>query len=247
MAMRTPQRAGSGLAWGVTAVVAIVAASGAVGVLHLIPPFADLDPVRRTISEYALLDNGWVFNLAVLLLAAGSAATLVGLTRAQLMRPVSLASIGLALWSLGLAGVVIFPKHNWAVGPSVSGDLHRAASLAAFVSLPVAALALAWAWRRDSTWRGHARWAGWLGVASLAAFSPLLYAIVSAPVTGIRWWRAVPLGGVERALALTETLTVLALALWALRARRRLAAGPTARTDPATGRARQDSNLRPSD
>ncbi len=198
-----------------TGILAIVVAVVAVGALHVLPPSDRLDPWRRTISEYALLDNGWVFNGAVLLIAAGSAGAVAALLLTGLLRPASFAFAGLALWSAGMVGVVVFPKHNWAVGPSMSGDLHRVASLVAFVALPIGAVALGRAWRRHEVWR---RWA-WatlaLGVASMLAFSPLLYAIASAPFTGVRWWRVFPLGAVERALVLTEVATVLAIAAWA--------------------------------
>jgi len=49
-----------------------------VGVLHVIDGDR-VDPVRRTISEYALRDHGWMFDLGVLALAAGSVAVLVAL------------------------------------------------------------------------------------------------------------------------------------------------------------------------
>jgi hypothetical protein len=39
-------------------IVAIVAAAATVALLHVVPPSAYVNPVRRTISEYALLDNG---------------------------------------------------------------------------------------------------------------------------------------------------------------------------------------------
>src|SRR5687768_4578633 len=42
-----------------------------VGLLHVIPPSSDVNPARRTISEYALLETGWVFDTAVLALSAG--------------------------------------------------------------------------------------------------------------------------------------------------------------------------------
>ena len=33
-------------------------------------------------------------------------------------------------------------------------------------------------------------------------------AIVTEPLTGVRWWRAIPLGAVERLLALSEVITI---------------------------------------
>lgn len=195
-----------------------------VAALHVVPPSGNLDPVRRTISEYALLANGWVFDLAVLVLAAGSALILGILVARRVVPPLSLGFLGLALWSLGLAGVVLFPKHNWssptqlAIGSSPTGDIHRAASLIAFLSLPVAAIAIGRAWRRGERWRGHANAVLTAGVVALLCIAPLGYAILTGPLTGVRWWRAIPLGAVERAIALSEVVVVLAFGVWATRA-----------------------------
>src|SRR3954454_3492896 len=51
----------------------------AIGVLHVVRPSRSLDPLSRTISEYALLRNGWIFNWSVLLLAAASVLVLAAL------------------------------------------------------------------------------------------------------------------------------------------------------------------------
>ena len=56
------------------------------------------------------------------------------------------------------------------------------------------------------------------GAVSLLCFTPILWAVVSEPWTGVRWWRAIPLGGVERLLGFAEVVTVLLLAWWAVRA-----------------------------
>ena len=108
--------------------------------LHVAPLSAGVDWERRTLSQYALLANGWAFDAAVLLLAAGSAAVLLALIRAEILPARSGAAVALGLWVAGLVGVVVFEKHNWSAGPSISGDVHRAASLLAFLSLPVAAV-----------------------------------------------------------------------------------------------------------
>jgi hypothetical membrane protein len=194
---------------GVAGLVALLAGAVLVGWLHVLEP--QVDPVRRTISEYALREHAWVFNLAVLAVVAGSAATLAGLVRARLVRLGSFGGVALGLWCVGLAGVVLFPKHNWARGPSMSGDVHRMLSLVAFVSLPLAALAIGWAWRRTGWGRGAVA----LGALSLLAFVPIPAAVLIAGATGQRWWTVIPLGAVERLLALVETVTVLALAAWA--------------------------------
>ncbi|MET7426745.1 DUF998 domain-containing protein [Dactylosporangium sp. NPDC005555] len=182
------------------------------GLLHVLQPSAQLDWTSRTISQYALLSNGWVFDVATLLLAAGSLTVVVALRRAGLLlRPG--ATVALLLWVAGLVGVVWFEKHNWAAGPSMSGDIHRVASLVAFLSLPAGALLAAAPWLRATP----ARLVALGGVVSLLCFSPILWALVSEPWTGVRWWRAIPLGGVERLLGLAEVATVLLLAWWAAR------------------------------
>jgi hypothetical protein len=199
--------------------------------LHLTPPSSVLDWRTRTISHYALLDNGWAFDAATLLLAAGSAAVLVALVRARMIRATSGAAVALGLWVAGLVGVVLFDKHDWSVGPSLSGDIHRVASLLAFLSLPAAALLAGLPWlRRPPAW--IAAWVVVLaGVASLLCFSPILWALLSEPWTGVRWWQAIPLGAVERLLGAVEVGTVLLMAWWAATARAPAAApGPGART-----------------
>ena len=73
---------------------------------------------------------------------------------------------------------MLFPKHNWAVGPSANGQIHRAASIVAFLCLPVAVLLLTR--RRGVPRRDHpiaARFAWWLAVASLAWFAPIVGAL----------------------------------------------------------------------
>jgi hypothetical protein len=177
--------------------------------LHVMAPSADLDWMRRTISQYALMPNGWIFDTATLLLAAGSAAVVTALLRAGVLSRT--AAVALGLWVIGLVGVVWFEKHNWQVGPSMSGDVHRVASVVAFLSLPVGALLAA---RRGG---GPARWVAAGGVVSLLCFMPILWAVLAEPWTGVRWWRAIPLGGVERLLGLAEVTTVLLLAWWAVR------------------------------
>jgi hypothetical protein len=198
---------------GSTAVAAVL-----IGLLHLLPPSADLNPVRRTISEYALLETGWVFDLAVLTLVAGSTATLAALLGARLMPAASTSALALLLWSVGLTAVIFFPKHNWSLGPSMHGQVHRLASVVAFVSLPVAALLLARGWHAHPQWRMPARWSLALGLLSLLAFAPIPVAVALEPFTGVRWWRAIPLGAVERLLAVAEVATILVLGWWAARA-----------------------------
>lgn len=220
-------------------VACVAACLGLFAWLHVTPPSSLLDWQSRTLSQYALLENGWAFDTATLLLAAGSAAILVALVRARVVRAGSGAGVALGLWVAGLVGVVAFEKHNWSVGPSLGGDIHRAASLLAFLSLPVAALLasaselrrLPTKGRSSTTERAAAIGVLLAGVAALLCFSPILWALMSEPWTGVRWWRAIPLGTVERLLGLAEVATVLLLARWATLAP--AVAGPAQATAPA--------------
>jgi Protein of unknown function (DUF998) len=189
-----------------------------IGLLHVLPPSNQVNPMTRTISEYALGSNGWLFDLAVLALAAGSVAVLIGLGRVGVLRAPSAAWLFLVLWAAGLVVLVIFEKHNWQAGSRTGGSIHRVASLVAFLSLPVGALLTARAGRGVPGWRAPATLARGAALVALACFSPLVYAIALSITTGVAWWRVFPLGAVERLLGLSEMLVLFALGWWALRA-----------------------------
>lgn len=206
-----------------------VALTGAVAVLLTVALVGGMDlyrlgdstwHLRRTISEYALGPHRWVFDTAVLLLVLGSTAILAVLVRQGVAKWHSVGSVAFGAWSVGLTLVVIFPKNDWAVGPSTSGSIHRFGSLVAFVALPIAATLLARPWRHDPVWGGHARWTFRFGLLSALAFTPILYAIGVDAAGGTAWWRVFPLGYVERLLVLTEVVAVLVAGLWAIAASR---------------------------
>ena len=185
---------------------AVLVEAGALGVLvlHLLPPTSDISPLRRTLSEYALTDLAWVFDVSVAALAIGSAAVFAAFALARRLGPAAAAFA--ACWVVGLLVLVSFPKHNWALGPvNLGGQVHRSASLVAFLGLPVAALLSA----RAGRGRPAGAAAAVLSVVSLAWFIPILGALATAPG---RWWQVIPLGLVERGLAATEVVTVLVLA-----------------------------------
>lgn len=125
-------------------------------------------------------------------------------------------ALALGLWPIGLLLVAAFTKHDWSVGPSPSGYVHWAGTVVAFLSLPIGALLLGRRWRADARWRRHARWTRALGVLSLLSFVPILAAVTVHVTGGVPWWQVVPLGLVERVLAITEILAVLAVAHWAI-------------------------------
>ncbi|WP_018332454.1 DUF998 domain-containing protein [Actinomycetospora chiangmaiensis] len=184
---------------GALAVVAVV------GLMHVLEPWSRHDPVRRTISEYAVGPGGWLFDVAVLGLVAATIAVVAGLLARGLVPTSAVVLVG--VWCVGLVLVVVFEKTNWSVGPSLSGTVHRDASLAAFVALPAAGLLTA---------RGHRgeRWArtvAALSVLAWASFLPIVGAIALAPLLATPWYQAVPLGLIERVLSLAEVLVIVVL------------------------------------
>ncbi|MEQ3550437.1 DUF998 domain-containing protein [Pseudonocardia nematodicida] len=212
-----------------------------IGAQHLVSP--DVDPVRSTISAYGLGGFTPLFDGGVLALAAGSACVLAGGIRSGLIAARSVAAAGFATWIVALVLVVAFEKVDWSVGATPSGLVHLYAGLVAFTVLPVAVLALAVPGvRRGATAArvsaGHAAadagpeavagavparraaGRGWAVAAVLAAvasvlwLSPFVIGVFSAPYTGVPWWRFVPIGLVQRGLALTEVVAVVVIALW---------------------------------
>lgn len=218
-------------------IAAVMLGSAIIAVMHVVGPGAAISPIRRTISEYMLTSAAWAFDLAVLLIAAGSAAILIAVAavadrtrlgdRGRLRNPArprggaSRAGLLLgALWVAGLITLVAFPKADWALGPSASGQIHRYASLIAFLALPAAVVTLLR--RRTSQGTpalGPARTATGLAFASLAWFVPVIVAIVTVGKHGA-WWLAVPLGLLERGMAVTEIAALVVLGVWAARTAR---------------------------
>ena len=196
----------------IAGIVALAVGAVLVLVLGLVPPTDRISVTSRTISEYGLSDNKWVFDLAVVLVAVGSAVSLAVL-RLQRRLPVVSAIFG-GLWTVGLLVIVAFPKTDWAAaGGSASGAggaLHRAASVVAFVCLPVAVLVAARTTFPHSPRRRFA--VRLLAALSLGWFAVILGAVGVAAVTDGRWWQLIPLGLVERGMALTELVALAALA-----------------------------------
>ncbi|MFC4003132.1 DUF998 domain-containing protein [Prauserella oleivorans] len=201
---------------------AVLAGSVLMGLLH-VGTVDEVDPVRRTISEYALGPGKWVFDTAVLLIAAGSAAIFGTLVHREQVRAGGITTLGAAAWTLGLLTVVVFPKTDWSVGPSLGGTIHRYASVVAFVGLPVAVLAARAVHRHSPVLRIAT---GVLAAASLAWFGVILAAVGLMLTGGEPWWRAIPLGLVERGMAATEVAALVALSLGSVRARTPVVAPP---------------------
>ena len=220
-------RAAAPLGW--AGVVGAAVAAILVGVLHLLPSSAEISPLRRTLSEYALTESGWMFNLAVLALVLGSFGVLASLVLSGRTATRSAGFVLGAVWATALTVVVLFPKHNWSVGPSTGGQIHRVASIVGFLCLPLAVILLTRVRgsRRRISPQLSAHLAFWSAVMALAWLGALIGAWVLSPLTGVPWYRAFPLGLVERGLVFFEVSAVVALAFWALSCARS-AVGPRA-------------------
>jgi hypothetical protein len=196
-------------------VVTLVLGSVLMLALHVLPPTSEISPVRRTLSQYALTSNKWLFDLAVLLIAVGSALGFAAVVRHRGVAPYSAAVVLGALWIVSLLAIVVFTKTNWSVGPSVGGVIHRWASVVAFVSLPLAVIMAA---RRvfpeQPGWRLAARG---FGVVSLAWFGVIIIGVIRMSAGYGPWWQFVPLGLVERVIALSAVAALLTLTLGLVR------------------------------
>jgi hypothetical membrane protein len=181
----------------------------------------ETNPFRRTISEHGLGPDGWIFGLGVGLLAAGSLAIGVSLARKRLAGIFGI--VALLGWSVGLFLTAWFEKHDWSVGPSLSGSIHRVGSFVAFLSLPLAAVIIARPWRHRERSRATLVAFG-LGICSVLWVAGIGAAMLIGAGNGLPWYRVMPLGLVERGLAVTEVAALLALGVWA--AARRLDDAP---------------------
>ncbi|GAT66029.1 hypothetical protein PS9374_01673 [Planomonospora sphaerica] len=192
--------------------------AGAMIVLGLdLAYLAEIDPFRRTISEHGLGEHGWLFALGLALLAAGSLAIGASLVGRGVAAVRSSGTVALTAWSAGLLVAAWFPKHDWSVGPSLGGSIHRVGGIVAFLSLPLAALVIARPWRRHPQWRRPALAVSALGLGSLLWVLGIAGGVAVAEYGGLRWWQVMPLGLVERGMAVTEVAALVALGLWAAR------------------------------
>lgn len=190
----------------------VLVALAAIAALHLVMPSRSLDPLSRTISEYALLPNGWVFSWGVVVLAASSALILAAMLVREMVPWRSFSALFMSLWCLGLLGLVVFPKQGFNSNPSMAGRVHWTWTLIAFFSLPIGTCLMCWQHRVVA-----GRWPRWAVRLSLVAggwFVVLTGQTVLSAVTPIQAWRVV--GLVERVLSATEMAVVVVLGLWVL-------------------------------
>ena len=162
--------------------------------LHVLPPSSQVNPVTKTISEYALGANRWIFDLALFALATGTVGVLVGLVRARVTRAFGAASLLVLTWAVCLVLLVVFQKYDYAAdsGVGLGGRIHRMATLVGFLSLPVGALLVSGGDGPEA--RRARRWTRTTSVVALLSFGPLCWAVAQGLLTGVAWWGGVPAG-----------------------------------------------------
>ncbi|MFD0971655.1 DUF998 domain-containing protein [Plantactinospora endophytica] len=176
--------------------------TAALGVAAHLAPDPGMSPLSLTISDYAVSNNGWPMNLAILVLGVTSLAVPLAL-RAARVGVGRLAEALLLVWCLGLIASALIPTDPIGVVElSTQGYVHRYVSVAAFVALPVATLLAIRRLAADARWRDAVRRLRALAVTSVLALLALYY--VAFP--GGR----VMMGLVERILVVVE-LALLAV------------------------------------
>jgi hypothetical protein len=170
-------------------------------------PDAYLDPMNVTVSEYAVSDRGGVTEIAMAVLGIGSLVLLTGLRRMN--APIrGLPEKLLMVWSGALIVAAIIPTTPIGDDLTVTAQIHRYVSIAAFVALPAAGALLVPRLAADARWKPIARAVEWVTLAG--GFGLLAITYVALP--GER----VMIGLVERLLLGAEVSLLAVLASWAL-------------------------------
>lgn len=191
--------------------------------VHLTQPNL-VDPVRQTISEYALAPRAeGSFALSAMLLMAGSVMVLVELVGLGL-RPGSWPMVLLVTWCVALPVLVMF-KTNPGTEMTVSGMIHRYAAVLLVASMPAAMLGLGRSLRASLA--SAARWLttlGWISLGVLVALVvwqvPVLFPATAADMP--------VLNGLIQRVAMGADIA--AMAVLAIVLLRRTAPVPRART-----------------
>ncbi|MEO3869854.1 DUF998 domain-containing protein [Nonomuraea sp. B12E4] len=167
-----------------------------------------VDLVNVTVSEFAMSEGGGVVAAAMAVLGVGSLVLVVGLRAAG--APVrGLPERLLVVWSGALVVAALVPATPLGADPDLAAQIHRYASMAAFVSLPAAGALLVPRLTSDARWKPVARVVEWVALAG--GFGLLAITYVALP--GDR----VMIGLVERLLLGAEVALLVVLGGWLVR------------------------------
>ncbi|GAA2657263.1 DUF998 domain-containing protein [Nonomuraea recticatena] len=162
-----------------------------------------LDPMNVTISEYAVADRGGVTEVAMVAMGLGSLVLLAALRAAG--APIrGLPERLLMVWSGALIVAAIIPTTPIGMDMTLTAEIHRWVSVAAFVSLPAAGALLVPRLASDERWKAVSRPVEWVALAGGLG----LLAITYVALPGDR----VMIGLVERGLLAAEVALLAVLA-----------------------------------
>lgn len=196
----------------VACIVGVALSMLSIGVLHFLPASRVLNPLSSTISEYALLPNGWLFNSGVIILSVSSVLVLTAMMVREMVAWRSWGARMTFVWCIGLVGLIVFHKQGIGIDSTFLGRVHWTWTLIAFFSLPIGTCLMCWQHRTlPGRWP---RWAVRLSMVAGGWFVVLTVQTVLSAVTPIKAY--VVVGFVERALSLTEMIIVVVLGLWVL-------------------------------
>jgi hypothetical protein len=114
---------------------AVVASTIMLVTLHLQPGSRGLEQMMLPISNYAFTANGWLFDVAVVVLACGLALLISALVRGGCLAGRSPARLLLSACSVGLVLVVVFPEHTLSGAVGLTGKIHWVAAMFAMGGL----------------------------------------------------------------------------------------------------------------
>jgi len=138
-------------------------------VLHFLR--ADLNPIRRPTSEYAVGPYGFLMTSAFFSISLASFALVIGLHQGISQRARSQVGLGLlGIWGVGVLIAMTFPIDVEGAPQTISGTIHGINGRLAFLSLTAGAILVSRRFKQDERWRPFHRTAVLLSLVMLAAF-----------------------------------------------------------------------------
>lgn len=204
------------------AIFLVLAGAALLVTLHAVS--RSMSPLSEPLSNYALTRNGWLFDLAVVVLALGLATLLCALVVADVVELGSGSFVVTSACCACLVLLVVFPDRGSATGLSAIGWAHWGFAMAAFGGLLVTPVVLGSRHRSDTGCSRLPRIARWVSYWAGVWFALLVAGSVMEQVTRLAVWRV---GGlVERALSASEVVVAMLLAVWARRGCSCICRGP---------------------
>jgi len=138
-------------------------------VLHFLR--ADLNPIRRPTSEYAVGPYGFLMTSAFFSMSLASFALVIGLHQGISQRARSQVGLGLlGIWGVGVLIAMSFPIDVEGAPQTISGTIHRINGPLAFLSLTAGTILVSRRFKQDERWRPLHRTALVLSLVMVAAF-----------------------------------------------------------------------------